>query len=250
MEKRHWNAQTIPRFHPGIYKEQKIKPGIDQDPLVDYVKSGRPKGEWNSELIIPHKNIIINKHTRTALHIHVHYIDLLGEICTAIQLNKINPDINISYNDKNIKHNIESILDAHQISCDSFHLTPNKGRDIGPFLTEIGGTLDKNYDIYGHIHTKKSVHIDKKLSGAWRFLIGNLLGDVENRMMDNIIDKMIKNPNIGLVFPEDPHCPNWDGNYYIAVEIAKKIGITDLPRQFNFPVGTMFWARKGALYLC
>ena len=240
--------KPFPGFHPGIYKEQKIKPGIDQDPLVDYIKSGRPKGEWNNELIMPHKKIIINKDTKTALHIHVHYIDLLGEICTAIQVNKINPDIYISYNDKNIRDNIESILDAHQISCNSFHLTPNRGRDIGPFLSEIGGTLDKSYDIYGHIHTKKSVHIDKKLSGAWReFLIGNLLGDAENRMMDNIIDKMIKNPNIGLVFPEDPHCPNWDGNYYIAVEVAKRIGIRDLPRQFNFPVGTMFWARKGAL---
>ena len=78
-------------------------------------------------------------------------------------------------------------------------------------------------------------------------MIGNLLGDKENKMMDSIIHEMIRDPKIGLVFPEDPHCPSWDANYCIAVEMAKKLGIRNLPKEFNFPVGTMFWAKKGAL---
>ena len=240
--------KPFPGFHPGIYKEEKRKYGMEEDPLINYIKTGRPRGKWNSELIRPYKNIEINKGVRTGLHIHVHYIDLLDEIFKAIKHNKIKPDIFISYSSKRLKKQIEIILDENKIACSQILKTPNRGRDIGPFLTEIGGYLDENYDIYGHIHTKKSVHIDKHLSCSWRnFLLGNLLGNENNRMMDSIIHEMTKNPKIGLVFPEDPHCPNWDGNFYIAIEMAKRLGIINLPREFNFPVGTMFWTRKGAL---
>ena len=43
------------------------------------------------------------------------------------------------------------------------HTYPNKGRDIGPLITEVGSMLDNRYEVYGHIHTKKSVHIEKEL---------------------------------------------------------------------------------------
>ena len=112
------------------------------------------------------------------MHIHVHIVDLLEDICEAIQFNKIEPDVYISYNSEGLRKPIETILSENNVICSLMLKTPNRGRDIGPFLTGIGSILDKNYDIYGHIHTKKSVHIDKKLSCEWReFLIGNLLGD-------------------------------------------------------------------------
>ena len=39
----------------------------------------------------------------------------------------------------------------------------------------------------------------------------------------------------------------WCGNYEKAKELAKELRIKRLPKHFNFPVGSMFWARKGAL---
>ena len=240
--------KPFPGFHPGIYREEKRKYGMEEDPLINYIKNGRPGGKWNSELIRPYKDIDIKKEVKTGIHIHVHYIELLDEICKAIMYNKIKPEIYITYNNESLRKQIEIILSENDIYYNSIIKTPNRGRDIGPFLTEIGGILDKDYDIYGHIHTKKSVHIDKNLSSSWRkFLIENLLGNENSRMIDSIICEMGMNSKIGLVFPEDPHCPKWDANYNIAVEISKKLGIRDLPKEFNFPIGTMFWARKGAL---
>ena len=37
---------------------------------------------------------------------------------------------------------------------------PNKGRDIGPLVTTVGKILDEDYDVYGHVHTKRSELID------------------------------------------------------------------------------------------
>ena len=67
------------------------------------------------------------------------------------------------------------------------------------------------------------------------------------KMMDIIVTEMQNDKHIGIVFPDDPHCPGWDANYNIARIIAKKLGIDELPKEFNFPIGTMFWARKGSL---
>ena len=39
-----------------------------------------------------------------------------------------------------------------------------------------------------------------------------------------------------------------DGNNYTeANKLASRLNIKSLPRSINFPVGTMFWAKKGAL---
>tara|TARA_Y100001954_G_C15805465_1_gene602384 strand:- start:431 stop:2767 length:2337 start_codon:yes stop_codon:yes gene_type:complete len=248
-----WKSQIgtrkpFPGFHPGIYRERALGSNSKEDPLVHYLQSGRPKGEWMSELITPNRKKQQMARTDTALHIHIHYISLVEDIFCAVKYNKIEPDIYITYNNNLHKEQIIKLARKYEIKCEGIMLTPNKGRDIGPFITEVGPMLDRKYHIYGHIHTKKSVHIDKNDAETWRnFLIVNLLGDKENPMMDTIVNQMVSDKNIGMVFPYDPHCPKWDANYSIAQKIAKKMKIDKLPEEFNFPVGTMFWAKKGSL---
>ena len=126
--------------------------------------------------------------------------------------------------------------------------TPNKGRDIGPLITCLGKHFESNYDIYGHIHTKKSELIGKSNSNRWRrFLIANLLGTRKAAMADIIVEELYKIERLGVVFPEDPTCIGWCNNKKIAMLIGKKIGINSLPDNFEFPVGNMFWAKSGAL---
>ena len=36
-------------------------------------------------------------------------------------------------------------------------------------------------------------------------------------------------------------------NYQIAKNFGSKMGLKYFPEHFNFPIGTMFWARKNAL---
>ena len=127
--------------------------------------------------------------------------------------------------------------------------SPNRGRDIGPLLTEFAGEL-QDYDVVGHIHTKKSLHHEnRRLIDQWReFLLENVLGG-RKPMIDVILEALERDPNLGLVFPDDPHVIGWMSNREIARDLMQRMELlNDLPDKFiNFPIGTMFWARTQIL---
>ena len=58
---------------------------------------------------------------------------------------------------------------------------------------------------------------------------------------------MNQDPKLGLVFPQDPTCVGWNENFFIAKKLAHRLDINNLPKYFDFPIGNMFWAKKGAL---
>ena len=66
-------------------------------------------------------------------------------------------------------------------------------------------------------------------------------------MMDKIINILYQEKDTGLVFPDDPHCAGWDKNLHVARVLARRMQINNLPEQFCFPIGTMFWVKNGAL---
>src|SRR5262249_1673944 len=104
----------------------------------------------------------------------------------------------------------------------------------------------------GHVHAKRSVFAsgssDPFFGERWReFLWQNLLGD-QHPMMDIVVARMAADQTLGLVFPDSPQLPCWDGNRDIAQQLAERMGIKEtLPPFFDFPAGTMFWARTAAL---
>ena len=67
------------------------------------------------------------------------------------------------------------------------------------------------------------------------------------RRLNASIYKALADPTLGLVFPDDPNVVGWTGNLPFAEDIGARLGLRDFPVEFNFPVGTMFWARPGAL---
>ena len=244
-----WPRKPFPGFHPGIYRDLAMAGLFSADPLVHYIQANRPVGPWNTNVITPRsKDCIELEQRKTAIHIHVHYPEILNEIVHAIQYNKLNPDIFISTSNKTISTMIKSIINYSGLKLKLLIETPNRGRDIGPLLTQLGRRLDKEYFAHAHIHTKKSILIDQKLGDQWmKFLLANLLGTPGIAMADRIVSALINKDNLGLVFPDDPTCVGWNGNQLIAKQLAEKIGINELPRSFNFPVGTMYWAKQGAL---
>jgi lipopolysaccharide biosynthesis protein len=115
-------------------------------------------------------------------------------------------------------------------------------------LSELGQHLDQAYAFHGHLHTKKSVLIDGGTAERWReFLLMNLLGDASRPMADQILATLQEHPELGLVFPDDPGCLGWTDNRTHAESLAARLQLQPLPEAINFPVGTMFWARRGAL---
>jgi len=244
--------KPMPGFHPGVYKEQHGLKSQYSDPFADYIRAGCPEGPWNTEVMSDIDSGSIdasNLKTKIALHIHVFYPEVLREILGRLAFNITRPDLFISISNPNIEDVVEKIISTYDGRVVRAVLTPNCGRDIGPFVTEFGKEIIESYEIIGHVHTKISPHAANEVGKNWsNFLLENLLGNEFNPMVDKILHSMSNNESVGLVYPDDPLPIGWDKNYKYAFELACKLNIQKpLDKHINFPVGTMFWARTKKL---
>ncbi len=240
--------KPFPGFHPGIYREHQLPAGSRRDPLAHWQQQAQPAGPWQVQVIDPRASASpLPAQGLVGLHLHVFYPDLLEAMLERLAHNRVRPDLFVSYSDPVLEPAIRQVLASHQREA-SLHRVPNLGRDIGPLISELGQHLDRNYAFHGHLHTKKSLLIDGGTAARWReFLLTNLLGDTARPMADRILASMQADPQLGLVFPDDPGCLGWTNNRPHAESLAMRLGIVQLPEAINFPVGTMFWARQGAL---
>lgn len=239
--------KPFPGFHPGVYREQHGLRLAD-DPLADFIRAGRPAGPWLQEVITAGVDASpAVEGARVALHVHVYYPDMLPDILARIAGNRLRPDLFISVPSQAAKTAIEPMLSAYDGQVAQVQVVPNRGRDIGPFLSAFGADWS-GYDIVGHLHTKKSLDLSDPAFGfRWNaFLMDNLLGR-QRRMADAIVARMLADPSLGLVFPDDPNVVGWTGNLSFARDLGARLGLVEFPVEFNFPVGTMFWAKPAAV---
>ena len=241
--------KLFPGFHPGIYREQHSGEVVGIDPLADYLRSGQPLGPWFSELITSEEEAKpLSTELRIGLHIHAYYPELFPEILHRLMQNRVRPDLLISVINEAARLTITSHLESYSGGAVDIRIVPNRGRDIGPFLTEFSDTLRNNYDLIGHLHTKKTADIaDESIGKNWYyFLLENLLGG-QKQMADIILGRMARDKDIMMVFPDDPYVVGWGKNFNIAETFLVKSGIKNLFQELYFPVGTMFWARPAGL---
>ncbi|WP_162245694.1 rhamnan synthesis F family protein [Variovorax sp. Root411] len=241
--------KLFPGFHPGIYLEKNEAGKNRLDPLAAYLQAGQPEGPWNFELIRSGDRAVATPgDLRTALHLHGYYPELLQEILKRLGTNRARPDLFISVPNEEGAQAARALARTYTGNVVQIRVVPNVGRDLGPFLTAFGEELVENYDIVGHIHTKKSLDIADAATGiTWhRFLMENLLGG-KAPMTDIITGRMAADPSIGLVFPDEPHIVDWGANKSHAEALAPRLGLGALPRHPVFPVGSMFWARTEAI---
>jgi len=240
--------KPFPGFHPGIYAEcNHIE---NRDPLSHYIEAGQPEGPWRYQVIEDDGSAVIGKPARVALHLHLYFSDLAEEIFDRLKTVQTKMDLLISVPSAEMARRIGPAATQFSQGKPVIRIVPNLGRDIGPFLTEFREIILGNYDIIGHLHTKRSVDVDDRaIIKRWtNFLYENLLGG-QKGMADTIISQMISDKTIGLVFPDDPHVIGWGKNWDHAVALTERLNIPNISPKasMNFPVGTMFWARTAAL---
>lgn len=129
-------------------------------------------------------------------------------------------------------------------------VTPNRGRDIAPLLVTFAAAIREHQYIL-HIHTKKSLYSGRERT-EWRdYLLAGLLGS-ETRVRQ-IFSEFAAHPTVGIIYPDTfagvPYWAHtWLQNRGIALALGARLGIDITHRHYvDAPMGSMFWARSGAL---
>ncbi len=244
---------AFPGFHPGIYRNanHELNDPPFVNPLAHYLRNGQPQGPWRLDIIRPDHSTPVHDPlgSPTALHLHIFYPDLTEEMLRSLNANhRTRPDVFVTVSSDEGLREITETAAKLCITIKDVMVVPNRGRDVGPLLTLLGRRLIEDYEIVGHLHAKRS-SLSPEPSGAdWRiFCVENLLGG-RHAMMDLILDRFTRNPKLGIVFPCDPNIVGWTINRPAAEVLLERMDIAaNLPEDFFFPVGTMFWARTDAL---
>jgi glycosyltransferase involved in cell wall biosynthesis len=237
-----YKYKPTPDFHPGIYRSM-VNPTTD--PYVHYIKSGRPSGPWKSDLVnLAQVTSETSSELTVAIHIHCYYPELLEDILSRLAGNNSKVDIYVSTNTVAKKDAIASIFAKRNLVPCSVDVTPNIGRDIGPFLNVYCSDLSDRYDVIFHVHTKKSPHVNENDGKNWyEYCLENLLGGIGGNVLDKILAEF-SDKSLGLVYPSDPNAIGWGDNFRYSENVLGRLGLAAKKGDFNFPVGTMFAASK------
>ena len=247
-----YRRKPFPGFHPAIYRERNSLPA-GRDPLAHYLQAGRPEGPWNCPVLTPEQPVVPAEQREVrpiALHIHAHYVDLLGEIVRRLALNSVRPDLFVSVTSTEQKAAAQAVLAPYAGRVVRVEVVPNRGRDLGPMLSMFAGDTLAGYELAGHLHTKKSLDVqDRSLGQTWYgFLLEHLIGgDAAGPMLDRIVSRMASGAGPDMVFPEDPYVFGDEANASQVAQLAERMGWPQPPGHFRFPVGSMFWARPAVL---
>lgn len=188
---------------------------------------------------------------RIAVHLHAYYIELLEEIISYMNNIPFNYDCYITTDSEEKKRIIQYFVDRYlKAENKTIITTPNRGRDIGPWLIECA-KVNNDYRLVCHIHTKKSSHLPH-MGSRWRgYLLDNLLGSPG--YIRSIVSLFEQDENIGLIFPpfyvEVKSNKDWKGNKGKVKGLLTRCNIKniELPLVPDFPAGNMIWYRTEAL---
>ena len=237
-------------FHPIIYAEDRLEPNDPTEPLVHWLSESKPQGRWTHQVIdLSVARQPAGTTPKTLLHGHFYYVDLLDDFLVRLNGNSSLIDLVITVPDENAAQRATAAIARNPIKGSAqVKVVENCGRDIGPFLTGLDDQFLAPYEIIGHIHGKKSPHVESITGDQWRsFLWEHTIGGI-TQAADICLAALQDNPDLGLVFPEDANLHGWDANLAIATSLVRKMGReAPLPTAFEWPIGTMFWARRAAL---
>jgi glycosyltransferase involved in cell wall biosynthesis len=240
-------------FHPQIYALEHIGryDTAAINPLAHFIRSGKPDGPWIHDVITPASPCRTSRpgtEPSVALHAHFFYPELAEDFLRRMGCSQSRCDLLLSTDENAKAMMLRKAVAGYERGKVLIRVVPNRGRDIGPLLGDFAEDIMRDYNIIGHVHGKRSLAVNATMGERWReFLWQNLIGDA-HPMMDIIIERFAADGSTGIIFPNDSHLCDWDQNRDIAEGLARRMGIkVPLPPFFEFPIGTMFWARVDAL---
>jgi lipopolysaccharide biosynthesis protein len=174
---------------------------------------------------------------------------LVKEVLDRLAINSINPTLYVTFPPNLEKRLLISEFKSYTGDIQFIQLKENRGRDIGPFFSDLPDEFFANHNFVAHVHTKKSLDFNNHIIGrAWAdFCLDNLIGFGQTPMMDKVVKHFVENKKVGIIYPDDPNVMGWGENYKIAIKILESENVPKETELFDFPIGNFFFARPAAL---
>ncbi len=187
---------------------------------------------------------------RVAVHAHMFYPELAEEFGWYLSQVPGKLDLYASSPTPAAQHHVQQVFSAlPNVRHLDVRVTPNVGRDLAPFVVEFGQELSR-YEVIGHIQTKKSFY-NNGLTDGWREYLLDALFENPARIASYF--QMLQSGRYGIIYPQCfyklPYMAHtWLANAGLAQKWGPQFGVETLPSgYFDFPAGSMFWARTDAL---
>lgn len=186
-----------------------------------------------------------------AVMLHAYYPDLLPEIRAYLANMPQSYVLLVSVVDHDAASEVRRILaDLPAVQRLEIKVVENRGRDIAPMLVGFRAEL-QNFDLICHIHTKKSLYTSSEQIGWRQHNFAHLFPSTP--ILRQLLGLFAAEPTLGILYPR--HSANvpywamtWLSNKGIGRELMLQLGADfDSGAYFDFPTGSMFWARRSAL---
>ncbi|MBD3878160.1 MAG: glycosyltransferase [Quinella sp. 1Q5] len=188
---------------------------------------------------------------RIAIQAHIFYLDLLDDMAAycanmPYKFDALISIVEATAEDK-IRDAFKKIPNAEKVFV---RVLPNRGRDVAPFLVGFADLLPA-YDFALHIHSKKSLHTGSEQQSWRNYLFDTLLGSPEH--IRQIFKAFVDDKSVGVIYPRPADNVFYASFTWLSNRDAgqKLLSRADIPPNktdyFDFPAGTMFWARTKAL---
>jgi O-antigen biosynthesis protein len=213
------------------------------------VPSRRPTNETDFALEVPFAfDLPPCRHDKVAAIIHAFYPEIVPELFGQLRNIPCRTDLFISTDTEEKRAEIVAHCAAWDRGSVDVRVCENRGRDVAPKLITFKDVYDR-YDVFLHLHTKRSPHGGTPLSSWRHYLTENLIGSPEIARSNLYL---LEDPKMGIVFPQHLFdlrgILNWGYDYNHARALLARMGI-DLNKNLvlEFPSGSMFWGRSAAI---
>jgi len=209
---------------------------------------------WRPDSILENSDMLRDPNLRIAVSVHIFYEDFLFKLIPLLENLPCEFDLLVTTSSESIRNSLLKRLESlsiQNLKKTEIAISKNVGRNFGPLLVEYSKKLLVEYDVFLHLHSKKSVHSGVEQTAWADYLYHNLIGS--KAVTRKIIEEFVSDSTIGMVFPTTvPGMPSWvhswGKNHSGAVALASEMNLKSPNQGFHiYPVGGMFWCRTSAI---
>jgi len=230
------------RFH-------KIIPvGTSNNPILPSIVLDE---ESDFSLEVPFNFVFNIECPKIAVIIHIFYPEMTSEIVKYLKNIPCNFDLYISTNTIEKQKEIKKAIADNFSEKIEIRVFENRGRDIAPKIVGFADVYD-NYEVFLHLHSKKSPHYPSGGLAVWReYLLENLLG---SPAIVRAILYLLVRRKTGIVYAQhlsvlkENELIDWAYDFEIAKELLSRVGFSLTSQHLlEFPSGSMFWGKTEAI---